>query len=110
MTLEGRGARPLGRAGSFVAGADDGEAMYYNPAGLVDVDGISSLVDAGLVLQRTEYTRVDSGGNPQPTVNGDLNFLPFPTAVLTWKPKKHPWLTLHGGVWVPYLGLNSFPE
>ncbi len=110
MTLIGRGARPLGRAGSFVAGADDGEALYYNPAGLADIDGVSLLVDAGLVLQRTHYVRVDSGGNPQPAVDGDLNPLAFPTAVVSWKPRKTPWLTVAGGVWVPYLGLNSYPE
>lgn len=110
MILSGHGPRPLARAGSFTAGADDGEAIYYNPAGFVDVDGVSLLVDGSMVLQRTNYTRVDSGGNPQPTVNGDLSYLPFPTVALSWKPKKHPWLTLHGGIWVPYLGLNSFPE
>jgi long-chain fatty acid transport protein len=110
MILEGRGARPLGRAGSFVAGADDGGAFVYNPAGLADIDGISILIDGGLVLQRTHYERVDSGGNPQPGVDGNLNFLPFPTAVITWKPRKLPWLTVAGGVWVPYLGLNSYPD
>jgi long-chain fatty acid transport protein len=110
MTLEGRGARPLGRAGSFVAGADDGSAMVYNPAGLVDVDDISVLADVGMVFQRTHYERVDSGGNPQPAVDGDLNYLPFPTAVVTWKPRTLNWITFHAGVWVPYLGLNSYPE
>ncbi len=110
MTLEGRGARPLGRAGSFVAGADDGGAFVYNPAGLADIDGISILIDGGMVLQRTHYERVDSGGNKQPAVDGALNFLPFPTAVITWKPRKLSWLTVAGGVWVPYLGLNSFPD
>src|SRR5581483_8675632 len=110
MTLEGRGARPLGRAGSFVAGADDASAFVYNPAGLADIDGISFLLDAGMVFQRTHYDRVDSGGKPQPVVDGNLNFLPFPTLALTWKPRKVPWFTLAGGVWVPYLGLNSYPD
>src|SRR6476659_9265879 len=110
MTLPGRGARPLGRAGSFVAGADDGEAMYYNPAGLVDVDDISVLIDGGMIFQRTHYERVDSGKNPQMAVDGQLNFLPFPTAVVTWKPRKLSRVTFHAGVWVPWLGLNSYPE
>jgi long-chain fatty acid transport protein len=109
MTLEGRGARPLGRAGSFVAGADDASAFVYNPAGLADIDGISFLLDGGFVLQRTHYDRVDSGGNPQPGVDGKINTLIFPTVAITWKPRKVPWFTLAGGVWVPYLGLNSYP-
>ena len=83
MTITGRGARPLGRAGSFVAGADDGEAFVYNPAGLADIDGVSLLIDGGMVFQRTHYDRVDSGGNKQPGVDGGLNFLPFPTL---WSP------------------------
>jgi long-chain fatty acid transport protein len=88
MTLPARGARPLGRAGSFVAGADDASAIVYNPAGLAEIDDISILIDAGLVLQRVNYARVDSGGNPQPAVDGSIDVLPMPTAALTWKPRK----------------------
>jgi long-chain fatty acid transport protein len=84
--------------------------MYYNPAGLVDIDDISILVDAGMIFQRTHYDRVDSGGNPQPGVDGQMNFLPFPTLVVTYKPRTLNWITFHGGIWVPWLGLNSYPE
>src|SRR5258706_613484 len=77
MFLPARGARPLGRAGSFVAGADDGGALYYNPAGLADIDGIGLLFDAGLVLQQVQYDRVDSGGNKQPRANGSIDILPI---------------------------------
>lgn len=35
----GMGARALGMGGAFVAVADDGNAVYYNPAGLALVDG-----------------------------------------------------------------------
>ncbi len=110
MTLPARGARPLGRAGSFVAGADDASALIYNPAGLADIDDISILIDGGLVLQRVNYARVDSGGNPQPAVDGSLDILPLPTAAITWKPRKTPFMTVALGLWVPYLGLNSYPE
>jgi long-chain fatty acid transport protein len=110
MFLSPRGARPMGRAGSFVAGADDGGALYYNPAGLAEIPGISVLVDGGLVLQRVHYDRIDSGNNPQPGVDGSMDILPLPTLVLTWKPKKADWLTVAGGAWVPYLGLDSYPE
>ena len=40
-----RGVRPLGRGGAFVAGADDFNATWYNPAGLADA-GTSFLLDA----------------------------------------------------------------
>jgi long-chain fatty acid transport protein len=110
MFMPARGARPLGRAGSFVAGADDGGALYYNPAGLADIDGIGLLIDAGLVLNQVHYTRVDSGGNTLKPVDGDIDILPLPTLVLSWKPQKARWLTIAGGIYVPYLALNSYPE
>jgi long-chain fatty acid transport protein len=110
LTLPFRGARPLGRSGTFVAGGDDAGALAYNPANLAEIDHFSFLVDGGLVLERMQYDRVDSGGSPQPRVNSSMVILPIPTLALTWKPKKHPWLTIYGGVWVPYLGLSSWPE
>src|SRR5262249_35607125 len=38
LFLAPRGVRPLGRAGAFVAGADDVHALTYNPAGLAFAD------------------------------------------------------------------------
>ena len=65
MFLGTHGARPTARGGAFVAGADDLNAIYYNPAGVVlshpDSDGWSILFDAGLVLQHVAYTRNDAG-------------------------------------------------
>jgi long-subunit fatty acid transport protein len=41
-----------------------------------------------------------------------MNILPLPTLALTWNPKqiKGRWVTFGLGVWVPYLGLDSWPE
>ncbi len=110
MLFSPRGARPLGRAGAFVAGADDGNALYYNPAGLGEISGWSFLFDGGIVLQTAEYTRVDSGGNVQPKVKGSYDVLPLPQLVLTYQPKRASWFTLGFGIWTPYLGLNSYKE
>jgi long-chain fatty acid transport protein len=110
MFLPVRGARALGRAGAFTAGVDDGSAIYYNPAGLVDIDGISLLADGALDFQRVSYTRVDSGGVMQKPVDGSMNLLPIPTLAVTWKPRRLRWFTLGVGVWVPYLGINSWPQ
>lgn len=35
--ISGVGARPLGMGGAFVSVADSGDAVYYNPAGLIQV-------------------------------------------------------------------------
>jgi long-chain fatty acid transport protein len=110
MFLPARGARGLGRAGAFTAGVDDASAIYENPANMAEIDGVSVLADFGLDFQSVSYTRVDSGGNVQPTVNGQQNVIPIPTIAITWKPKRVPWFTLGVGVWVPYLGVNTYPE
>ena len=88
MFLPFRGARATGRAGAFTAGVDDASALYYNPAGMADIDDWSFLIDGALILQRVGYDRVDSGGNPQPHVDGAMNVLPLPTIALTWKPRQ----------------------
>jgi len=112
MFLPFRGARATGRAGAFTAGVDDASALYENPAGMADIDDWSFLIDGSLVLQRAGYDRVDSGGNPQPHVDGSMNVLPLPTIALTYKPRaiKGRWVTFGFGVWVPNLGVNTWPE
>jgi long-chain fatty acid transport protein len=112
MFLPFRGTRSAGRAGAFTAGVDDASALYQNPAGMADIDDWSFLIDGALILQRAGYDRVDSGGNPQPHVDGQMNILPLPTIALTWKPRKIKgrWVTFGLGVWVPYLGVDSWPE
>jgi long-chain fatty acid transport protein len=111
LFLPARGARALGRGGAFTAGVDDGSAIYYNPAGLVDAGEFHFLLDGALDFQQASYTRVDSGGNPQPKVNGSMNVLPLPTLTLGGLvPNTDKRLALAGGIWVPYLGVNSWPE
>lgn len=56
MFFSDRGARPMGRGGAFVAGADDLNAIYYNPAGLVDA-GNQVMLEAAVMLFRSAYTR-----------------------------------------------------
>ena len=110
LFLPARGARSLGRGGAIVAGLDDAGALDSNPANLAVPDHFSFVADFALIFQRVGYDRIDYGGNPQPHVDGSTDLLPFPTLSLTWRPRKVPWFTLGVGVWVPYLGLNSYPE
>src|SRR3954453_10223575 len=81
-----RGVRPMGRAGAFVAGADDLGAIHYNPAGLADA-GSSILVDFAWLRFQNEYTRelsiVDADNTVRtvtsPTVRGTSPIIPIPT-------------------------------
>lgn len=116
-----RGVRPLGRAGAFVAGADDLGAVAYNIAGTYDA-GSALFLDASWVNFASEYQRqsllrqvdpntgetVGEYVKTYPTVNGSTPFLPIPTLAASFQP--HPQWVLSLGVYAPYAGLPSYPE
>ncbi len=110
-----RGVRPMGRAGAFVAGADDLHSIWYNPAGLADA-GTSVLVDAAWLRFAVGYTRElrvrDGDGNiqqfSQPTISGHSPILPIPTMAASYNfGRKKEW-TIAGGFIAPYVALASF--
>lgn len=121
LYIADRGVRPLGRAGAFIAGADDLGAIAYNPAGLFDA-GAQIMLDASWVNFSSEYTRQaivtqldPNTGQPVgqyeqtfPTVEGSTPFLPIPTAAFSFQPHKQ-WV-LAAGVWGPYAAISSYPE
>jgi long-chain fatty acid transport protein len=111
LQLASRGVRPTARGGAFVAGADDLGALWFNPAGLGSLAGgarRSFLFDIAYVAQSAEYTRIDSGMNPQETVKSDAPGLPVPT--LAAGIELGDKLVLAGGMYAPYAALGRYPE
>ncbi|MHB1845980.1 MAG: OmpP1/FadL family transporter [Deltaproteobacteria bacterium] len=53
------GAEGLGRAGAMAAKADDGTAIYYNPSGLAEQDGLRILVDGMFANDAVSFQRTD---------------------------------------------------
>jgi long-chain fatty acid transport protein len=112
-----RGVRPMGRAGAFVAGADDLGAVWYNPAGLADA-GDSVLVDASWLQFDVRYTQVQRVVNADnvvtyptsPTVQGSNPFLPLPTVAWSYVVDRQKRFTIAGGVLAPYIALPSYPS
>jgi long-chain fatty acid transport protein len=112
-----RGVRPMGRAGAFVAGADDLSSIWYNPAGLADA-GTSFLADFSWLRFNADYTRellvLDAQNNYQrfqsPTVSGSSPVLPIPTIAASYAFGKRKEWTIAGGVYDPYIALASFPS
>jgi len=112
-----RGVRPMGRAGAFVAGADDLGAIWYNPAGLADA-GTSILFDASWLQFSVDYTRalrVVNADNvvtypTDPTVHGSSPVLPLPTVAWSYVLDKQKRFTIAGGVLAPYIALASYPQ
>ncbi|MBK9608413.1 MAG: outer membrane protein transport protein [Betaproteobacteria bacterium] len=57
LSTPGQGARALGVAGAFTAVADDGSAVYYNPAGISQIDGTSIETGLALISPQLGYQR-----------------------------------------------------
>jgi long-chain fatty acid transport protein len=112
-----RGVRPLGRGGAFVAGADDLGAIWYNPAGIVDVPS-SMLLDGSWVDYTASYTRQALGTSASgtqyvesyPQVQGTTPFLPIPTIAgsLRWGANNQYAAAL--GVYAPDAALLDYPS
>ncbi len=112
LQLASRGVRPTARAGAFVAGADDLNGLWFNPAGLAHAAGGKKkrgfLVDFGYVAQSAEYTRTDSGNVVQPTVSNEAPGLPVPTLGVSWDVGDK--MVLGAGLYAPYAALGKYKE
>jgi long-chain fatty acid transport protein len=83
LALPGHGVRSFARGGAFTAGGDDPSGIWQNPANLGGLPGIHVVLDGALIFQRTRYTRVDSGGNLLPEIQGEGPLIPVPTAAIS---------------------------
>jgi long-chain fatty acid transport protein len=117
MYFSDRGVRPMGRAGAWVAGADDLGAIWYNPAGVAEA-GSAVLVDFAWLRFEPEYTRklriVDADNTVRyvdsPKVSGSPPLIPLPTmAISTTVDDAKRW-TIAGGVLAPYIALAGYQD
>ncbi len=117
--LPGRGVRPMGRGGAFVAGVDDLHAVWYNPAGLASLAGEapevgdarrtrwSMLLDLALVSNSSTFHRDAGTVQEQPKVENGASPQVIPTLGVG-----HSFSDKLAGAVVliaPYAGLASFP-
>lgn len=112
-----RGVRPMGRAGAFVAGADDLGSVWYNPAGLAEAK-TAALADFSFLRFSSEYTRelrvVDADNTVRyltsPTVTGSSPVIPFPTLAGSYVFGSKKQFTFAGAAYAPYAAIASYPE
>ncbi len=120
LYLSDRGVRANGRGGAFVAGADDADAMWYNPAGLNEA-GRSFFVDFMVPFYSASFQRrtriIDASGNPVtiefPKVEGSGAPLPMPMVAATFPVGEKKELVAGFSIsapFGPYSSLVSFPE
>ncbi len=91
------GAQALGRGGAFVAKADDGSAIYWNPAGLARQRGTRLYGGASLFLGSYAFRR--SGLFPDS---------PNDTATAPWGGRPFPQVSNSGGpFFTPFIALST---
>ncbi|MDB4989671.1 MAG: rane protein in aromatic hydrocarbon degradation [Myxococcaceae bacterium] len=108
LYLFDRGARPLGRGGAFVAGVDDPNALWYNPAGLAE-SGNQVMGDATLSIAIASVQRTNPDGSTMAKV--DAKPLPIPIPQLGFSNKfgmKN--VTFGAGIFAPNVLLVGYPR
>lgn len=109
MSLPARGVRTLARGGAFVAGADDADALWQNPAGLAHGAGDRKrtlLFDVAYVYQTVDHTRLDPAGAPLQTVRNQQPGQPAPALAASLGIGDR--LVIAGGVAAPYAGTHRY--
>jgi long-chain fatty acid transport protein len=109
MVLPLRGVRTLERGGAFIAGADDADALWLDPAGLAHLAGNNKralLFDVAYVYQTVDYTRIDAVGDPLPPARNLQPGQPIPSlaGALGIGDK----LVIAGGLGAPYNAFHRY--
>jgi len=97
--LTDKDAEATARGNAFTATADNPSAIYYNPAGITQLDGLNVRTGYyGVTFDEQVHSggeRFDSRYNPQGV----------PNSYVTWKPNHDSPISLGLGIFVPF-GLN----
>jgi long-chain fatty acid transport protein len=87
------------RGNAFVATADNPSALYYNPAGITQLEGLQASANLYAVAVSSDYT----GATGSASMDDDA--VSIPAVYLTWKPADAPWA--YGfGMYAPF-GLET---
>jgi len=95
------------RGNAFAATANNPSAIYYNPAGITQLDGTSVLMGVYSVTVN-ERVRLDDG-EPQSFSNENNEFQSAPQFFTTWKPKGSP-IAFGIGTYAPYGFAINYPD
>lgn len=107
MLLSVKGVRDLERAGALIAGAEDADSLWLNPAGLANLAGTRSLfVGATYVNQQVDYARIDSGGNRMDSISNRYPGIGVPTLAAAVGHGDR--LVLAAGLTAPYSALHRY--
>jgi long-chain fatty acid transport protein len=107
MVLSVKGVRDVERAGALVAGAEDADSLWLNPAGLAHLVGTRTIfVGMTYVNQDVDYTRIDSGNHEMGTISNQYPGIGVPTIAFAMGLDDK--LVVGGGITAPYTGLHRY--
>ncbi len=110
MVLPIRGVHDTERAGALVAGSEDADSLWLNPAGLAHLlaapETKAFVADAAYVNQSVDYVRVDSGNNQLAGVSNQYPGITVPTLAMAAAIGDK--LVVAGGLTAPYAGLHRY--
>ena len=109
MFLSWRGVRDAERGGATVAGAEDADGIWLNPAGIAHVKEKTLAITTMYVNQQIDYARIDSGNNQLDTISNEHPGQPIPALAFVMPLKRFDdKLVIGGGTWTPYAGLHKY--
>lgn len=104
--LADQDAFATGRSSAFAATADNASAVYYNPAGITQLDGLSLRLGAYGIALKDKFEPESSDGEETETISPVQG---TPSMYLTYHPEKQP-VAMGLGVYAPYgLGIE-YPD
>lgn len=101
-------AEATARGNAFTATADNPSAVYYNPAGITQLEGTRALLGAYAITLKDRVDLKTPGDKSSfSSTNTDLQYAP--QFFLTYKPKQYP-IALGLGVYAPYGFSVEYPD
>src|SRR5690606_6444722 len=97
-------ARATGRAGAVAASAGNASAIYYNPAGIGNLEGLNVTAGGALVLPSAEFTSAADGA----TTEADTSAIVLPQLFASWRATEL--LAIGIGAYAPYGLALAWPE
>ncbi len=93
-------AAATARGNAFTATADNPSAIFYNPAGITQLEGTRALLGAYAITLKTDVS-LDLPGDDSNFSSINDEFQTVPSLYITWKSKESP-IALGLGVYAPY--------
>ena len=93
---------------AFAATADDPSAIYYNPAGITQLQGTEVLL-GGYAISLKDRVNLDAPGSNSKFSSINTDMQTVPTFYLTWTPKDSP-ISLGLGTYAPFGFAVEYPD